>query len=185
MYSTQNPIAKQSQQWLVTALLDLMDEKTYTSISVKEISKKADLDRSTFYRNFNSKEELLNYHLDILMQEYIDKLLQLKEFDMQNVFKVFLDFCNNNLNFIISLRKNGLSNLLLEAFNVRLSIIHKLFQNKFPYKVSKGNIEFVLAFNAGGMWNLLMKLIDNNSVKNFENLTEIYEEISHFNFFKD
>lgn len=82
MYSTQNPIAKQSQQWLVIALLDLMDEKTYTSISVKEISKKADLNRSTFYRNFNSKEELLNYHLDILMQEYIDKLLQLKDFDM-------------------------------------------------------------------------------------------------------
>lgn len=132
-----------------------MDEKTYISISVKEISKKADLERSTFYRNFNSTEELLNYHLDILMQEYIDKLLQLKDFDMQNVFKVFFDFCNKNLNFIISFRKNELSNLLLEAFN------------------------------AGGMWNLLMKLIDSNSVKNFEDLIEIYEEICHFKFFKD
>ena len=184
MYSTQNPIAKQSQQWLVTALLDLMNDKNYTSISIKEISKKADLDRSTFYRNFNSKEELLNYHLDSLMQEYIDELQQLKDFDMKNVCKVFFKFCNKNVNFIISLRKNGLSNLLLEAFNVRLPIIHKLFRNKFPYKVSEVNLEFVLAFNAGGMWNLLMKLIDNNSVKNFDDLTVIYEEISNFNFFK-
>lgn len=185
MYSTQNPRAKQSQQWLVTALLDLMDEKTFTSISIKEISKKADLDRSTFYRNFNSKEELLNYHLDILMQEYINKLTQLNDFNMQNVSKVFFNFCNENLNFIISLRKNGLSNLLLEAFNMRLPIIHKLFQSKFPYKISKGNTELVLAFNAGGMWNLLMKWIDSNPVKDFKDLTKIYEEIFHFNFSKD
>lgn len=185
MYSTQNPIAKQSQQWLVTALLDLMDEKTYSSISVKEISKKADLDRSTFYRNFNSKEELLNYHLDILMQEYIEELQQLKDFDMRHIFKVFFDFCIQNQNFIISLRKNGLSNLLLDAFNMRLSIIHQVFQNKFPYQLNKENVEFVLAFNAGGMWNLLMKLIDDNVVMKFDDFTEIYKELCHFNFFRD
>lgn len=151
MYLSQNPIAKQSQQWLTTALLGLMKEKPYYTITIKDISQKADLDRSTFYRNFSSKEEILYNHIDILMQTYINKLSQLHEVDMQIVFKVFLNFCNENLNFIITLRKTGLSNLLLEAFNIRLPIILKLFYSKFPYKISDNHIEFVLAFNAGGM----------------------------------
>lgn len=101
---------------------------------------------------------------------------------MQHVCQVFFNFCHKHLNFIISLRKNGLSNLLLEAFNVRLPMIHTFFQDKFPYKVSQENIEFVLAFNAGGMWNLLMKLIDNHYIEYFEDVRVIYEEISHCNF---
>lgn len=119
------------------------------------------------------------------MQEYIEKLQQLKAFRMKHIFKIFYDFCNQNLNFIILLRKKGLYNLLLEAYNERLFIIHQLFQNKFPYQGSKENVELVLAFNAGGIWNLLMKLIDDNAVMKFDDLTEIYDEICHFNFSRD
>lgn len=59
IFSTNNPVAIQSQKWLVTALLDLMKEKPYNKITIKEIAEKADLDRSTFYRNINSKEAVL------------------------------------------------------------------------------------------------------------------------------
>ncbi|POP34300.1 TetR/AcrR family transcriptional regulator, partial [Blautia producta] len=101
MYSTQNPIAIQSQKWLVSALLVLMQKKAYKSITIKEIARKADLDRSTFYRNFKSKQDILNFHLDSLTQDYISKISELNELDMQKIFKVFLDFCNVNLDFII------------------------------------------------------------------------------------
>lgn len=161
-----------------------MKEKPYNKITIKEIAKKADLDRSTFYRNFNSKEAVLNYYLDFLTQEYVNRIVKTDEVDMSKVSKIFLEFWYENLDFVCSLRENGLSNFLLEAFNVRLPYIHKLIQDKFSYTISEENLEFALAFNAGGMWNLLMKWIDTGFVQSYSDLVRAFEEISYFNFKK-
>lgn len=37
-----------------------MKEKSFDGITISEITKNADLDRTTFYRNFRSKEDILN-----------------------------------------------------------------------------------------------------------------------------
>jgi AcrR family transcriptional regulator len=69
-----NPIAEQSKRWLVIALIELMQEKPYSSISVKEIADKAQLSRRTFYRNFNIKEDLLTEYANYLFKEYMSAL---------------------------------------------------------------------------------------------------------------
>ncbi|WP_183041185.1 TetR/AcrR family transcriptional regulator [Salipaludibacillus neizhouensis] len=180
-YSTDNPIALKSQKWLVVALLELMKEKPYNKITIKEIAQKSELDRSTFYRNFSSKEDILNFHLDVLSQDYINRIEQTEDVDMRKVSNIFLEFCNDNLEFFCSLRRNGLSTFLLEAFNSRLPDIHRLVQNKFPYLISEENFEFALAFNAGGMWNLLMNWIDTGLKRPYSDLVNGFEEISYFN----
>ena len=48
----ENPIAAQSKQMILKALLELMECKAYNSISIKELAECAGLDRKTFYRNF-------------------------------------------------------------------------------------------------------------------------------------
>lgn len=180
--SSDNPIAVQSQKWLVSALLELMKEKPYSKISIKEIALKATLDRSTFYRNFNSKEDVLNFHLDVLSQDYINRIEQNHDVDMRKVSQIFLEFCNDHLEFFCSLRKNGLSTFLLEAFNSRLPHIHRIVQTQFPYSISDENFEFALAFNSGGMFNLLMNWIDSGMVRPYSDLVKVFEEISYFNF---
>ena len=70
----ENPIAVQSKQWILKALLVLMAEKDFSKITVKELAKRADLDRKTFYRNFNSKEEVLYLILEEMCQRYIQML---------------------------------------------------------------------------------------------------------------
>lgn len=184
MHSTNNPIAIQSKKWLTTALLDLMKDKPYDKITVKEIAEKADLNRSTFYRNFNTKEDVINYYLDYLTEEYIHRIGRSDKMDMSKVSRIFVEFWGENLEFVYSLRKNGLSYFLLEAFNTRLPYIHKSIQEKFSYKISEENLEFSLAFNAGGMWNLLMKWIDTGFVQSRTDLVKAFEEISNFNFIK-
>ncbi len=62
-HPSNNPSAIRSQEWLVEALLFLLEEKPYHKISIKEIAEKADLDRSTFYRHFDSKQALLERYL--------------------------------------------------------------------------------------------------------------------------
>lgn len=182
VYSTDNPVAIQSQQWLATALLELMKEKPYHQITIKEIAEKADLNRSTFYRNFNSKEDILRLHLDFLAQEYINRINEANKIDMSGVARILMAFFNENLDFICSLRKNGLSSFLLEAFNLLLPHIHRATIGKYVYTISEENLELALAFNAGGMWNLLMKWIDTGFVYSYSDLVKAFEEISAFNF---
>ncbi|WP_052344305.1 TetR/AcrR family transcriptional regulator [Bacillus ndiopicus] len=182
MYSTNNPIAIQSQKWLVTALLDLMKEKPFDAITVKEVAKKADLDRSTFYRNFKTKEDILNLYLNKLAEEYTNRLVTAGEIDMRKVSKIFLEFMNEHIDLICSLRKNGLSSFLLDAFNRCLPTIHALTQDKFPHTISEENLEFALAFNAGGMWNILMKWIDEDFIHSTTDLIRAFDEISYFNY---
>lgn len=103
-----------------------MKEKSYNTITIKEIALKAALDRSTFYRNFDSKEDVLNFHLDVLSQDYIHRIEQSRDVDTKKVFRIFLEFCNDHLEFFCSLRRNGLTTFLLEAFNSRLGAAPQL-----------------------------------------------------------
>lgn len=63
----ENPVAAQSKPMLLIALLELIEHKLYSSISIKELAECAGLDRKTFYRNFTSKEEVLCHKMYLLM----------------------------------------------------------------------------------------------------------------------
>lgn len=43
------------------SLFQLMEEKPYATISISEIAQKADVGRATFYRHFDSKDDLIIY----------------------------------------------------------------------------------------------------------------------------
>ena len=47
-----------TQKYIYTAFLQLLEKKHYDSISVCEICTKAGVSRMSFYRNFESKEDL-------------------------------------------------------------------------------------------------------------------------------
>ena len=56
---TTNITALRSKTWITESLLKLMEEKDFSKITITEIIKNADLTRQTFYRNFDSKEDIL------------------------------------------------------------------------------------------------------------------------------
>nr|WP_240343808.1 TetR/AcrR family transcriptional regulator [Paenibacillus sp. SYP-B3998] len=56
-----------SQEWIQTALFQLMEKKPYSQISITEIADRAGLARQTFYRNYLDKDEILLKYLNGLM----------------------------------------------------------------------------------------------------------------------
>lgn len=48
-----------------TALLELMKEKPIEKISIEEMTAKADVGRSTYFRYFKSKDEVLSNHMSV------------------------------------------------------------------------------------------------------------------------
>ena len=52
-----------TRSWIFEALMLLLNEKPYSKISVSDITKKAGIARQTFYRNYNSKDDIVSEHL--------------------------------------------------------------------------------------------------------------------------
>lgn len=62
MYNGNNPTALNSRDWLVQALLSLMNSMPYSKITVKNICTKADLSRQTFYNFFETKDDIIRFY---------------------------------------------------------------------------------------------------------------------------
>ena len=59
--------------YIVEALFLLMRKKSYENISITEITNKAGVGRVSFYRNFNSKNDIIKYWIHIITSDFIKK----------------------------------------------------------------------------------------------------------------
>ena len=72
MIESNNPSAVRSKTEITQALLKLMEEYPYSEITVKQIILTASLARKTFYRNFESKDDVLCSLIKKSFREYFD-----------------------------------------------------------------------------------------------------------------
>lgn len=70
MNPSQNPSAIRSKQEITDTLLRLMQTYPYNQITVKQIILEAHVARKTFYRNFLSKDDVLDSYLNHIMFQY-------------------------------------------------------------------------------------------------------------------
>jgi AcrR family transcriptional regulator len=64
---------ERTEQLLRSALLELIEEKGFESLTVQDIIDRANVGRATFYTHFDNKEDLLISGLDELQQELRQK----------------------------------------------------------------------------------------------------------------
>ena len=60
------------KECIADALFILLRTKSIESITVREITELANVSRITYYRNFTSKENVIEFKLDKLMTEWIE-----------------------------------------------------------------------------------------------------------------
>ncbi|OPA73263.1 TetR family transcriptional regulator [Paenibacillus selenitireducens] len=75
-----NKLALRSQEWIQTALFQLMEKKPYSHISITEIADRAGLARQTLYRNYQDKDDILLNYLDKFMKRMME--------DVSSIFEV-------------------------------------------------------------------------------------------------
>jgi AcrR family transcriptional regulator len=62
---------------LKEALTALVLEKGYDSLTVEELTQRADLSRTTFYLHYRDKEQLLLESVDVMVNDLIRQITQL------------------------------------------------------------------------------------------------------------
>ena len=170
----ENPVAVQSKQMLLNALLELMEKKAYSSISIKELAECAGLDRKTFYRNFDSKEEVLYLRLQEMCQLYIKELRGLPRLTSYAGTKAYFEICMQQVHFFMLLKKNNLLPLVLIKFDEYLSELNTLFLSNPLYREKS---PYELYYQAGGFWNVTIRWLEGGTKESPEEMARIIGSI--------
>lgn len=175
MNPSQNPCAVRSKKEITDALLQLMQTYPYNEITVKQIILESHVARKTFYRNFLSKDDVLDAYIDNIMHQYIRSLQQSADYRLSNILDIIFSFCIEHRKLLLLLRDNNLTHFLLKKWNTFIPMIHNqavcedciLFQSFSPEEVS-----YIIALNVGAVWNIIMKWLEydmNDSPENIRN----------------
>ncbi|WP_297632044.1 TetR/AcrR family transcriptional regulator [uncultured Clostridium sp.] len=164
MNKSKEKIVQQSKRWLCEALMNLMSEgKSYTTITVKEISEKALLSRRTFYRHFKNKNELLKEYTLLLFNDYFEIVLKNNPTSFKDVITIYFSFWNKNIEILKCLKENGLFFTFVEQHN---NLIENITVNILKFKSNWHNYDdyidaqYMTLYSIGGLWIILSKWID-------------------------
>ena len=118
---------------MADAFVDMLSQKSYADITVTDIVNTAQVARVSFYRNFNSISDVVDYITDELANEFIDKILPVLNCNDENKWREFLfDFINNALNNRGKIEAINLQNtaVLFSHLNTKMQMYVNVNSNK-------------------------------------------------------
>ena len=118
---------------MADAFVDMLSQKSYADITVTDIVNTAQVARVSFYRNFNSISDVVDYITDELANEFIDKILPVLNSNAENKWREFLfDFINNALNNRGKIEAINLQNtaVLFSHLNTKMQMYVNVNSNK-------------------------------------------------------
>lgn len=118
---------------MADAFVDMLSQKSYADVTVTDIVNTAQVARVSFYRNFNSISDVVDYITDELANEFIDKILPVLNSNDENKWREFLfDFINNALNNRGKIEAINLQNtaVLFSHLNTKMQMYVNVNSNK-------------------------------------------------------
>ncbi|MET0016302.1 TetR/AcrR family transcriptional regulator C-terminal domain-containing protein [Oscillibacter sp.] len=174
--------SRRSQKLLKKGLLELMREKKFSAISVRDVTERADMNRGTFYLHYPDTTSLLqSVETDMLAEAQILIDEHLAEFEaggsLRPVFKPILDYIvEHRPEFEALFATNSTSN-----FTDRLQdLIHRngvsLVQAKI-HGVASSQMDFLINFIGYGLIGLIKTWFDQDMVIPREDLVQLADRL--------
>jgi AcrR family transcriptional regulator len=173
----QDKRSKRTRAWLLETLLELIEKKEYSEISITELTEKADIARQTFYRNYDSMDDILLLKMGEVLDEYFNKIqksLELKndpnmEFEMNQLVYIW----QRNEALFTALQKAGLAHRVLEKLSEYVSMFHMKAQNLQELDEKH---QYLVFFIAGGVYMVLSKWFENKMNTSIEIITDLFKK---------
>ncbi|GGE32672.1 AcrR family transcriptional regulator [Pullulanibacillus camelliae] len=173
-----NPISLRSRRMISQALLQLMEEKPFHKISIKEITATAELVRKTFYRNFQTKEDVLKEYITELMKEAEQQFESLDALTPYAMANIYFKFWQKHRHFLKLLQQNDLFVIVLKQLDDYVPFINSRYKSDLIQEFDDTFIEYYNVFNTAGIWHMLEKWISRGTKETPEQLAQIYSDIT-------
>lgn len=162
----QNEINLLTKECILTALLRLMEEKPYKSISITDITSLAGVSRMAYYRNYNSKEEILIKHLEDEEKKVIESATANKDTTIKDIIYYVSNFIQNNSEVIKAVYAAGLTHKLTDMLNKRI-------YSYFPISHQTTEGKYAVRFYVGAILSVYRYWIDNGMEEPADTVSEI------------
>ena len=100
---------------ITAALLALLKEKSLSAISISELTSKAEIGRVSFYRNYQSMEDILKQESDRLIKEWGRLYESNPESSPETLFPSLFDFYRDHKEFYTTLYDAGMSSIMMKT----------------------------------------------------------------------
>lgn len=144
---------------MIWACKKLLTVKPYQEIFVIDISNQAHIFRRTFYRNFKSKDDVINQYVISLLRKYTDWILQVNPQTYKEVIDDFFTYWPAHSAKLALLVKAGLSYKILDNANQTTPVFFRRFHLRHPsvaWHVNVTNdtkVEYMTRIAVGIFWN--------------------------------
>lgn len=162
MNRTNGKIAEQSRQKIAQALLSVMGQYSYREITITQLAQEAGLSRKTFYRLFDSKEDVLSLVFEILYRECLARFRVLNIQRYWDAVQCYFDFWEERKALLMLFGKSDLLPVLFDgAYKYSFSIFELVRSTKIASSYSE-QLPYLLAYSVGGMHSMLLRWVEND-----------------------
>lgn len=156
-----NPISVRSKRRITDSLLELMQTTPFSKITIKDVVERAGLTRQTFYHNFETKEEVLLYHIDELSKGFLADVKKHKIETWEDLLCCFLRYWQEHADFVKLLMKHEQTAL----FSERLPLFYEnaLLCDLRKTGLSDAEAELWYAFVKGAVVSMLTTWLTSDS----------------------
>lgn len=156
-----------TRQCIGEAVITLMKNKDYESITISDIVKKAGVSRMTFYHYFQTKTDALNYYLYEIIEIYLEECSRTigidTFFDAVHIRHAFL-FFDQYADFFLTLSRANLHSLMLHAIN---EYMLRFVDPMYPRST------YELYYYAGALLNVFLKWEENGKKEPADELVAV------------
>lgn len=171
----ENPITKRSKKSIVSAMMGLLHEKSFEKITIKEIMEKADMARRTFYGNFNSKDEIIQYYFHDLFNSLRDRVQQEEALAPGKIAQTLFELALEDKENMLVAKKQGLMNMaLVEKYS---GDIASLFNRGLGTASNQIALNYAAVFYMGGVWRVLDQWLGEGAKDSPKKMAEMFQSM--------
>ncbi|WP_084245056.1 TetR/AcrR family transcriptional regulator [Planomicrobium okeanokoites] len=161
-----------TRECIESALILLMNEKTYTSITITDIVRRAGVSRTAYYRNYSSKEDILH---SLVKDIVITVIGSMSKYDpLENLYKFWLEMFYGLKPYIETFQ------ILLKA-NMGETFLFQINQTLQESVAEKDMVSrYGQFFWSGAVYSVLIEWIRNGTQQTEEEMATICCEILAF-----
>jgi AcrR family transcriptional regulator len=171
----QDKRSKRTRAWLLETLLKLLDNKDYSEITITELTEKADIARQTFYRNYDSKDDILLSKLNEIIDEYLEGVFRnldtRRDPDWDFEVNQLISLWQSNKVVFKALKKAGLDYQVMEKLSHLFTRFHMRAQNLHELDDRQ---QFLVYYLSGGVFMVLNKWFESDLKFPVELLADLF-----------
>ena len=156
-----------AKECIVTALIELMKVRDYDAISITDITKKAGVSRMAYYRNYTSKEDILNKYMDEVGFSIHEKIAKM------NTREEIFDYYRELFGQLGAYRDLGITVYRAHLGELILENITKNMAMTFPPENESAAARYRHVYLAGAFYNVFIEWLKNGRQEECEEMARL------------